>query len=503
MAYRVPTVPPAITASASAPPIQTPLFEPLMPHSPDPAAAGQTPQSGQTLWGGRFSAKPADIMQAINVSIGVDQRLWAQDLRGSRAHCRMLIDQGIVTAEDGAAILGGLDAIQAEIEAGTFPFRDEYEDIHLNVEARLSELIGEPSGRLHTARSRNDQVAVDFRLWVRDACDRSVEQLKALQRALLDRAEQHAGDLMPGFTHLQTAQPVTLGHHLMAYVEMAGRDAGRFADARARMNESPLGAAALAGSPFPIDRHATATALGFDRPMGNSLDAVSDRDFALETLAAASITAGHLSRLAEEIVVWMTPMFGFVTLPDDLTTGSSIMPQKRNPDAAELVRAKTGRIMGSFVALSTVMKGLPLAYSKDMQEDKPPVFEAMDALDLALTAMTAMVSAFRPNTDRMAEAASWGFSTATDLADWLVREADLPFRQAHHVTGAAVKRAEQLGVGLAQLPLAELQALHPAVTEAVYKVLTPEASCASRQSFGGTAPEQVRARIADWKVRLS
>ena len=474
-----------------------------MSNPQDPATTGQSPQSGQTLWGGRFSAKPADIMQAINVSISVDQRLWAQDLRGSRAHCRMLINQSIVTAEDGAAILGGLDTIQAEIEAGTFPFRDEYEDIHLNVEARLSELIGEPSGRLHTARSRNDQVAVDFRLWVRDACDRSVEQLKALQRALLARAEQHAGDLMPGFTHLQTAQPVTLGHHLMAYVEMAGRDAGRFADARTRMNESPLGAAALAGSPFPIDRHATATALGFDRPMANSLDAVSDRDFALETLAAASITAGHLSRLAEEIVVWMTPMFGFVTLPDDLTTGSSIMPQKRNPDAAELVRAKTGRIMGSFVALSTVMKGLPLAYSKDMQEDKPPVFEAMDALDLALTAMTAMVSAFRPNTERMAEAASWGFSTATDLADWLVREADLPFRQAHHVTGAAVKRAEQLGVGLAQLPLAELQALHPGVTEAVYKVLTPEASCASRQSFGGTAPEQVRARIADWKVRLS
>ncbi len=442
-------------------------------------------------------------MQAINVSIGVDKRLWAQDLRGSRAHCRMLIDKGIVRPDDGAAILSGLDTIQAEIEAGTFPFRDEYEDIHLNVEARLSELIGEASGRLHTARSRNDQVAVDFRLWVRDACDRSVEQLRALQRALLERAEQHAGDLMPGFTHLQTAQPVTLGHHLMAYVEMAGRDAGRFANARARMNESPLGAAALAGSPFPIDRHATAQALGFDGPMRNSLDAVSDRDFALETLAAASITAGHLSRLAEEIVVWMTPMFGFVTLPDDLTTGSSIMPQKRNPDAAELVRAKTGRIMGSFVALSTVMKGLPLAYSKDMQEDKPPVFEAMDALDLALTAMTAMVSAFRPNTERMAEAASWGFSTATDLADWLVREADLPFRQAHHVTGAAVKRAEQLGVGLAQLPLKELRSLHPGVTEAVYKVLTPEASCASRQSFGGTAPEQVRARIAEWKTRLA
>ncbi len=455
------------------------------------------------MWGGRFSSRPADIMQAINVSIGVDRRLWAQDLAGSRAHCRMLIAQGIVGAEDGAAILAGLDTIQAEIEAGTFPFRDEYEDIHLNVEARLSELIGEASGRLHTARSRNDQVAVDFRLWVRDACDRTGEQLKALQRALLDRAEQHAGDLMPGFTHLQTAQPVTLGHHLMAYVEMFGRDAGRFADARARMNESPLGAAALAGSPFPIDRHATAADLGFDRPMANSLDAVSDRDFALETLAAASICAGHLSRLAEEIVVWMTPMFGFVTLPDDLTTGSSIMPQKRNPDAAELVRAKTGRILGAFVALSTVMKGLPLAYSKDMQEDKPPVFEAMDALDLALTAMTAMVAAFTPNTARMAEAAGWGFSTATDLADWLVREADLPFRQAHHVTGAAVKRAEALGVGLEQLPLAELQALYASVTEDVYKVLSPEASCASRQSYGGTAPEQVRARIAEWKTRLA
>jgi argininosuccinate lyase len=471
-----------------------------MPDSKPPAAA---PSSGQTLWGGRFSAKPAEIMQAINVSIGVDQRLWAQDLRGSRAHCRMLIARGIVGAEDGAAILSGLDTIQAEIEAGTFPFRDEFEDIHLNVEARLSELIGEPSGRLHTARSRNDQVATDFRLWVRDACDRTGAQLTELQRALLVRAEQHAGDLMPGFTHLQTAQPVTLGHHLMAYVEMFGRDAGRFADARARMNECPLGAAALAGSPFPIDRHATADDLGFDRPMGNSLDAVSDRDFALETLAAASITAGHLSRLAEEIVVWMTPMFGFVTLPDDLTTGSSIMPQKRNPDAAELVRAKTGRIMGAFVALSTVMKGLPLAYSKDMQEDKPPVFEAMDALDLALTAMTAMVAALKPNTARMAEAAGWGYSTATDLADWLVREAGLPFRQAHHVTGAAVKRAESLGVDLGQLPLAELQALHAGVTEEVYKVLTPEASCASRQSFGGTAPEQVRARIADWKARLA
>jgi len=441
-------------------------------------------------------------MQAINVSIGVDKRLWAQDLAGSRAHCRMLIARQIITADDGAAILGGLDTIEGEITGGSFPFRDQYEDIHMNVEARLAELIGEPSGRLHTARSRNDQVSTDFRLWVRDACDRTVQQLQALQRALLARAEQHAGDLMPGFTHLQTAQPVTFGHHLMAYVEMAGRDASRFADARARMNENPLGAAALAGSPFPIDRHATAAELGFDRPMANSLDAVSDRDFALETLAAASICAGHLSRLAEEIVVWMTPMFGFVTLPDDLTTGSSIMPQKRNPDAAELVRAKTGRVIGAFVALSTVMKGLPLAYSKDMQEDKPPVFEAMDALDLALTAMTAMVGALRPNTDRMREAAGAGYSTATDLADWLVRELNLPFRKAHHVTGAAVKRAEALGVDLAQLPLQELQSLEPGVTEAVYKVLTPEASCASRQSFGGTAPEQVRMRIAEWKLRL-
>ena len=441
-------------------------------------------------------------MQAINVSIGVDKRLWAQDLAGSRAHCRMLAQQGIIQQADAEAILNGLDVIEGEITGGTFPFRDAYEDIHMNVEARLSELIGEPSGRLHTARSRNDQVATDFRLWVRDACDRTVEQLKTLQATLLDRAEQHAGDLMPGFTHLQTAQPVTFGHHLMAYVEMFGRDASRFADARTRMNENPLGAAALAGSPFPIDRHMTAAALGFDRPMANSLDAVSDRDFALESLAAASIAAGHLSRLAEEIVVWMTPMFGFASLPDDLTTGSSIMPQKRNPDAAELVRAKTGRIMGSLVALSTVMKGLPLAYSKDMQEDKPPVFEAFDALDLALTAMTAMVAAIIPNTPRMAAAAGAGFSTATDLADWLVRELNLPFRKAHHVTGAAVKRAETLGVGLGDLPLEELQALDSGITKAVYEVLTPEASCASRQSFGGTAPEQVRARIADWRSRL-
>lgn len=441
-------------------------------------------------------------MQAINVSIDTDKRLWAQDLAGSRAHCRMLMAQEIITPEDGEVIIKGLETIETEITGGTFPFRDQYEDIHMNVEARLSELIGEPAGRLHTARSRNDQVATDFRLWVRDACDRTLDQLRALQVALLDRAEQHAADLMPGFTHMQPAQPVTFGHHLMAYVEMFGRDAGRFADARARMNECPLGAAALAGSPFPIDRQATARALGFDRPMGNSLDAVSDRDFALESLAAASIAAGHLSRLAEEIVIWMTPQFGFVTLPDDLTTGSSIMPQKRNPDAAELVRAKTGRITGALVALSTVMKGLPLAYSKDMQEDKPPVFEAFDALGLALTAMTAMVAALTPNTERMRAAAGSGYSTATDLADWLVRELNLPFRRAHHVTGAAVKRAEVLGVDLMQLPLTELRAIEPGVKDAVYKVLSPEASCASRQSFGGTAPDQVRARIADWRTRL-
>ena len=455
------------------------------------------------MWGGRFSDKPAELMQAINVSIGFDRRLAAQDLEGSRAHAAMLRTVGVISSEDEAAIQQGLATILAEIEAGTFPFREEYEDIHMNVEARLRELIGPAAGRLHTARSRNDQVALDFRMWVREACDRTIDQVRALQKALVAKAEPHAGAIMPGFTHLQPAQPVTFGHHLMAYVEMFGRDASRFADARARMNESPLGAAALAGSPFPIDRQMTARALGFERPTANSLDSVADRDFALKALAAATICATHLSRLAEEIVIWMTPQFGFVRLSDAFTTGSSIMPQKRNPDAAELVRAKTGRIIGSLVALSTVMKGLPLAYSKDMQEDKPPVFEAFDALELALGAMTAMVTALRPDTARMAAAAGAGFSTATDLADWLVRELNLPFRQAHHVTGAAVKRAESLGVGLAQLPLAELQALHSGVTEAVYKVLTPEASVASRRSYGGTAPEQVRARIADWKGRLA
>jgi len=441
-------------------------------------------------------------MQAINVSIDVDRRLWAQDLEGSRAHAAMLAAQGIITAEDAAAIQQGLDTIAQEIEAGTFPFRAEFEDIHMNVEARLRELIGPAAGRLHTARSRNDQVAVDFRLWVREACDRTVGQIRALQKALLARAEAEAETLMPGFTHLQPAQPVTFGHHLMAYVEMFGRDASRFEDARRRMNESPLGAAALAGSPFPVDRHATAQALGFDRPTANSLDSVSARDFALEALAAASICAGHLSRLAEEIVIWMTPQFGFIRLSDAFTTGSSIMPQKKNPDAAELIRAKTGRINGSLIALSTVMKGLPLAYSKDMQEDKPPVFEAFDALELALLAMAGMVVDLEPDRERMAAAAGSGFSTATDLADWLVRELGMPFRDAHHVTGRAVKRAEELGLQLQELSLDELQSLEPRITAGVYKVLSPEASCASRTSYGGTAPEQVRAQVARWKEVL-
>jgi argininosuccinate lyase len=455
------------------------------------------------MWGGRFSDKPAELMQAINVSIGFDRRLAAQDLEGSRAHAAMLQKTGVITSEDATAILGGLLTIAGEIEAGTFPFREEFEDIHMNVEARLRELIGPAAGRLHTARSRNDQVALDFRMWVREACDRTSNQLKALQRALIAKAEPHAATLMPGFTHLQPAQPVTFGHHLMAYVEMFGRDASRFADARARMNESPLGAAALAGSPFPIDRHMTAKALGFDAPLANSLDAVADRDFALEALAAATICAVHLSRLAEEIVIWMTPQFGFIKLTDAFTTGSSIMPQKKNPDAAELIRAKAGRMLGAFTQLVVVMKGLALTYSKDMQEDKVPAFEAFDALELSLRAMAGMVTDLEPVPDRMAAAAGAAFSTATDLADWLVRELGLPFRDAHHITGAAVKRAETLGCDLSSLPLAELTALDPAITQGVYEVLTPAASVASRTSYGGTAPDQVRAQIKRWKEILA
>jgi argininosuccinate lyase len=455
------------------------------------------------MWGGRFSDKPDALMQAINVSIGFDRRLAGQDLAGSGAHAAMLRATGVITGADESLIQRGLAEIAAELADGTFPFREEFEDIHMNVEARLRELIGPAAGRLHTARSRNDQVALDFRMWVREACDRTGAQLKALQRALVAKAEAHADTLMPGFTHLQPAQPVTFGHHLMAYVEMFGRDAARFADARARMNESPLGAAALAGSPFPIDRHMTAQALGFDRPAANSLDAVADRDFALEALAAASICGIHLSRLAEEIVIWMTPQFGFVRLSDAFTTGSSIMPQKKNPDAAELVRAKAGRLLASFTQLSVVMKGLPLTYSKDMQEDKVPTFEAFDALELSLAAMAGMVADLEPDVARMAAAAGAGYSTATDLADWLVRELDLPFRDAHHVTGAAVKRAEQLGCDLPGLPLAELQELEPRVTAAVYEVLTPAASVASRKSYGGAAPDQVRAQIQRWKDSLA
>jgi argininosuccinate lyase len=464
-------------------------------------ARGQA--AGQSMWGGRFSVKPADLMQAINVSIGFDKRLAAEDIKGSLAHAAMLAQRGLISPADAEAIRGGLEAIDKELVEGRFPFRDEFEDIHMNIEARLKELIGAAAGRLHTARSRNDQVALDFRMWVRGACDRTVSHLRALQRALLAKAEAHADTLTPGFTHLQPAQPVTFGHHLMAYVEMFGRDAARFFSARERMNECPLGAAALAGSPFPIDRQVVAQALGFDAPTANSMDSVAARDFALEALAAAAICATHLSRLAEEIVLWTSPQFGFVALSDAFTTGSSIMPQKRNPDAAELVRAKAGRIIGSLTALLVVMKGLPLTYSKDMQEDKVPTFEAFDALELSLSAMTGMIADMTPNAKRMAEAAGGGFSTATDLADWLVRTLDMPFRDAHHVTGAAVRRAEALGhTDLAALPLGEFQALEPRVTDEVYKVLTPEASAASRTSYGGTAPSQVRWQIARWKDRL-
>src|SRR6201994_1981325 len=440
------------------------------------------------MWGGRFSERPDAIMEDINVSIDVDRHLYAQDIAASKAHAAMLAAQGIITASDAKNIGKGLDTILSEIGNGSFDFKRALEDIHMNVESRLGELIGPAAGRLHTARSRNDQVATDFKLYVRDTIDETDAALSAFQHALVARATEHAGTVMPGFTHLQTAQPVTFGHHLLAYVEMAARDRGRFADARKRLNESPLGAAALAGTSFPIDRAATAQALGFDRPMANSLDAVSARDFALEALAAASLLALNLSRLAEEIVLWVTPQFGFITLTDAFTTGSSIMPQKRNPDAAELGRAQIGRILGSPVSLMTVMKGLPLAYSKDMQEDKQPVFEAFDALSLSLAAMTGMILDLDPTGELMAVAAGAGFSTATDLADWLVRKLDLPFRQAHHVTGQAVKRAEQLGVGLGEMPLDDLKAIEPGITSDVFTVLTPEASVASRMSYGGTAP---------------
>ena len=454
------------------------------------------------MWGGRFGGSPDDIMEEINASIGFDQRLFAQDIRGSRAHCDMLAAQGIISGEDAAAILGALTQIEAEIEAGEFSFSRSLEDIHLNIEARLTDMIGPAAGRLHTARSRNDQVATDFRLFVRDSLDHLAAQTTALMRALAQQAETHAGLIMPGFTHLQPAQPVTYGHHLLAYVEMLSRDRGRFADASTRLNQSPLGAAALAGTSFPIDRHATASALGFDAPTANSIDSVSARDFALEALSAMSICATHLSRLAEEIVIFASPDFGFLVLPDAFSTGSSIMPQKRNPDAAELVRAKTGRIIGALTGLFIVMKGLPLAYSKDMQEDKEGVFNALDSLSLCLAAMTGMIETLTPAPARMLAAAGKGFSTATDLADWLVRQADVPFRDAHHITGALVALAEKNGCDLAELALGDMQNVDARITDDVYSVLSVENSVASRTSFGGTAPENVRAAARNWCAAL-
>jgi argininosuccinate lyase len=450
------------------------------------------------MWGGRFQSGPDAIMEEINASIGFDKRLFAQDIAGSKAHAAMLAKQGIISKADAAEIRKGLDQVQAEIEAGTFTFSRALEDIHLNVESRLKELIGAAAGRLHTARSRNDQVALDFRLYVRDTIDHLDRQLKDLQRALALKAEAHAASVMPGFTHLQVAQPVTFGHHLLAYVEMLARDRSRLADARKRMNENPLGAAALAGTSFPIDRQMTAKALGFDRPTRNSLDTVADRDFVLETLSACAICAVHLSRLAEEIVIWSTSQFRFVKLSDRFTTGSSIMPQKRNPDAAELVRAKPGRIIGALLSLLTVMKGLPLTYSKDMQEDKEPAFDAFDNMSLAIAATTGMVHDMVPNLEEMRKAAASGFSTATDLADWLVRTLKMPFRDAHHVTGSLVALAEKKGCDLPELPLAAMQSVEPRITRDVYKVLSVENSVASRMSFGGTAPRNVKREAKRW-----
>ena len=468
--------------------------------------SSKTPTSSQTanaMWGGRFAAGPDAIMQAINASISFDQRLYAQDIRGSRAHAAMLAATGILTDIDAEAIGEGLLTVLSEIETGNFPFRVELEDIHMNVEARLKEIIGEPAGRLHTARSRNDQVAVDFRLWVRDQCDAAITGIEALMKAFLAQAETGADWVMPGFTHLQTAQPVTWGHHMMAYVEMLARDRSRFADARARMNECPLGAAALAGTSFPIDRHMTTAALGFDRPTANSLDSVSDRDFALEFLSASSICAMHLSRFAEELVIWSSAQFRFVRLSDKWTTGSSIMPQKKNPDAAELLRAKLGRILGATVALFTIMKGLPLTYSKDMQEDKEQVFDAADTLMLGLAAMTGMVGDMTGLQANLAASASSGFSTATDLAEGLVRALGLPFRDAHHVTGTLVAMAEKKGCDLPDLSMLEMQSIHPGINQEVYSVLGVENSIRSRTSYGGTAPDQVRTQIARWKALLA
>jgi len=467
------------------------------------AGEHHAPGSANMQWGGRFAGGPADIMQRINASIGFDAKLWRQDIAGSRAHAAMLAHVGIIAPQDAAAIEAGPENIAAEIASGACPFPEALEDIHMNIEARLTERIGEAGRRLHTARSRNDQVATDVRLWVREAIDGTIAQLTDLMRALATRAAQHAADPMPGFTHLQTAQPVTFGHHLLAYVEMFSRDRGRLADCRKRLNQCPLGSAALAGTSFPIDRHMTAAALGFDGPTDNSLDAVSDRDFALEYLAAAAICAMHLSRFAEEVVIWCSAPFGFLRLSDAFTTGSSIMPQKRNPDAAELTRAKTGRIFGALIALLTVMKGLPLAYAKDMQEDKEPVFDATAALALSLAATAGMVRDMQPDLARMRQAAAAAYSTATDLADWLVRVLKMPFRDAHHVTGRLVAKAEAKGVDLAGLSLEEMRAEAPGITQDVFAILTVEASAASRTSHGGTAPKNVAAQAARWLEALA
>ncbi len=460
-------------------------------------------KASNQMWGGRFASGPAAIMEAINASISFDRKLYGQDIRGSLAHSEMLAETGIISADDQHKIAHGLNTILKEIESGQFEFSTRLEDIHMNVEARLAELIGPAAGRLHTARSRNDQVALDFRLWVKDEFHRVAEALKGLIAAFLVRAEEHAATVMPGFTHLQTAQPVTFGHHCLAYVEMFARDLSRVRDAIERMDESPLGAAALAGTGFPIDRHKTAKALGFREPTRNSLDSVSDRDYALEFLSVAAISATHLSRLAEEIVIWSTPQFGFVRLSDSFSTGSSIMPQKKNPDAAELVRAKTGRVNGHLVGLLTVMKGLPLTYSKDMQEDKEAVFDAAETLDLMLAAMTGMVGDMTVNVTAMKKAAGSGYSTATDLADWLVRTLGLPFREAHHVTGRAVALAEARKVGLEKLTLEDLRSIHDGITEDIFTVLSVQNSVRSRTSFGGTAPSEVRKQIRYWKKRLA
>ncbi|MGB7886152.1 MAG: argininosuccinate lyase [Xanthobacteraceae bacterium] len=454
------------------------------------------------MWGGRFGPGPDPIMEDINVSIDFDRHLYRQDIAASKAHAAMLAKRGIITAQDAKRIAHGLDTILSEIESGKFAFKRALEDIHMNVESRLAELVGAPAGRLHTARSRNDQVATDFRLWVRDAIDGLDAGLAAYQRALAEKALKHAATVMPGFTHLQPAQPVTFGHHLLAYVEMAGRDRGRFADARERLNESPLGAGALAGTSFPIDRAMTAKALGFKRPMANSLDAVADRDFVLETLSACAITAVHLSRFAEEIVIWSSPLAGLIKLSDKFTTGSSMMPQKRNPDAAELIRAKSGRILGALIGLMTVMKGLPLAYQKDLQEDKEGAIDAIGALTLSLTAMAGMVGDMEPNVARMKEAAGEGYSTATDLADFLVRTLKLPFREAHHVTGRIVAKAAEAGVPLDKLPLPLMHEIEPEITKAVFGVLSVANSVKSRTVYGGTAPNNVRREAQRWLKRL-